>query len=130
MADCCARVLLAVVVALATPCVSSSQETQAAPNAPLAVLQTLTVDGLSVFTQADLSHRLSLEVGRPLPKDPDAITRDVQAIYAEEGYTAARATSQLDANGALTIIVREGRLSAIEFLGVDADRRAVFQREF
>jgi outer membrane protein assembly factor BamA len=130
MADCCARVLLAVVVALATPRLCSSQDTQAAPNAPLAVLQTLTVDGLSVFSQADLSHRLSLEVGRPLPKDPEAIARDVQAIYAEEGYTAARATGQLDANGALTIIVREGRLSAIEFLGVDVDRRAVFQREF
>ncbi len=117
-------------LALVTPRAGSSQEAQGSSKTPLAVLQTLNIDGLSVFPQADLSRRLSLEVGRPLPKDPDAIARDVEAIYAEEGYRAAKATARLDANGALTVIVREGRLSAIEFLGVDADRVAVFQREF
>jgi outer membrane protein assembly factor BamA len=130
MAGCCARVLLAVVLALATSRIGSSQDAQASPTPPLPTLQALTVDGLSIFSQADLSRRLSLEIGRPLPKDAEGIARDVETFYAEEGYTAARATARLDADGALMIVVREGRVSAIEFLGVDADRRAAFQREF
>ncbi len=129
MAALCPRVVLALVLVLGGWRGSLAQEAQA-PAPPLPTVHTVTIDGLTVFTQPDLVHRLGLEVDHPIPKPAQELARDVETFYAREGYAAARATAAIDAAGALAIVVREGRLTAVEFVGVGPDRRAAFQEAF
>jgi len=127
MAACSARVVLALVLVLG---VGHSLKAQDAPAPPSQTLHALNIEGLTVYSRADLVRRLGLEIDRPLPKSTEELARDVESFYAADGYAAARATVAVDAAGMLTIVVREGQLSAIEFLGVGPDRRAALQREF
>ena len=127
MAACSARVVLAFVLVLGVGRGSLAQES---PAPPRQTLHAVTIEGLTVFTEPDLVRRLGLEVDCPLPKSTQDLARDVESAYAGEGYAAARATAAIDAAGTLTIVVREGRLSTIEFVGVGPDRRDAFQNEF
>lgn len=126
MAAWSARALLALVLMLGSGRGSVAQDAPAPPP----ILRAVTVDGVTAFTRPELVQRLKLTVGDPLPKLPQDLAHDVQSIYAREGYAAARASATIDASGTLTIVVREGRLTAIEFIGVGPDRRAVFEKEF
>ena len=126
MAACSARVVLALVLVLGAERGGFAQDAPPLPQ----TLRAVAVEGATVFTEADLVRRLNLTLDLQLPKPPQELARDVEALYKREGYAAARATATIDQTGALTIAVREGRLTAIEFVGIGADRRAAFAREF
>jgi hypothetical protein len=128
MAACSARVVFALVLVIGGGRGVLAQEAPAPPPAP--TLHAIRIAGQTVFTQADLVRRLKLEIDAPLPKPVEEIARDVASFYAGEGYAAARASAAIDAAGTLTIAVREGRLTAIEFVGVGSDRGAMFAKEF
>ena len=104
MAACSARVVLALVLVLGGERGGFAQDAPPPPQ----ILHAVAVEGATVFTEADLVRRLNLTLDGPLPKAPQELVRDIEAIYKREGYAAARATATIDQTGALTIGVRFG----------------------
>jgi outer membrane protein assembly factor BamA len=127
MAACSARVVLALALVLGA---GRGLQAQESPASPRPTLHALTIEGLTVYSQPDFVRRLGLEIDRPIPKSSDDLAQDIKSLYAAAGYAAARATVAIDASGTLTIVVREGHLSSIEFIGVGPDRRAAFEKDF
>jgi len=98
----------------------STASTQEAPAQPQPIVQTLHVDGATVFSRDDILGMLNLREGSPLPKPPAEIARTLQEAYERDGYSEARVTSAFEA-GRLSLTVEEGRIDDVEILGVTGD---------
>jgi len=92
---------------------------------PAQSLQELRLEGASIFTQDDVLWLLKLREGAPLPAPPDEIAKSLQERYQRDGYSEARVTAAYE-DGRLTLTVDEGRIDAIEILGVTPEQAARF----
>jgi len=80
-------------------------------------VQTVVLQGVTVFSRDDVLWLLKLREGAPLPDAPEALAKELQRRYTRDGYTAARVDATLGA-GQLTLSVDEGRIDDVEILGV------------
>jgi len=80
-------------------------------------------EGVSVFTQTEISWTLHLEENAPLRANPDRLAAELREKYEREGYTRAKVRASFDDTGMLRFDVDEGRIDAIAFEGVDQQLR-------
>ncbi len=80
-------------------------------------LQSVVLQGVTVFSREDVLWLLRLREGAPLPDAPEALAKQLERRYARDGYTAAHVEAKLS-DGQLTLTVEEGRIDDIEILGV------------
>src|SRR5262245_23532735 len=99
-------------------------------NPPLPQMQSVRIEGVSVYTTNELQQRFGLVPGARLPEPPGEIARDIQQRYAKDGYTFARADVAIDESGILTVRVDEGPVDEIEFRGVTAEVAARLREVF
>jgi Omp85 superfamily domain/Surface antigen variable number repeat len=114
------RLVLALLV-FAVPLRSSAlAQTPAQPAPPASVLRTVSFDGVTVFTPAEIRRWLDLEDGTPLPRSVKGLGEALQRRYHREGYSRARVDATFDESaGALRLSVDEGRIDDIAFEGVE-----------
>ena len=92
------------------------------PQAP--VIQTLRIEGASVFTAEELARRHDLTEGAPLIRPTDEIARAIRDNYHADGFTFAQVEVSLDqAAGVLTVTVDEGRFDRVDVTGVGENAR-------
>jgi hypothetical protein len=123
-------VLLVAVVSLA-PAPLRAQDPAATPASPGPVLQSLQLNGVTLYLDEELSRRAGLEpVGQPLGRSAEEIAEAVRQVYRDDGYILAEVVAQFDAaSGVLTLTVDEGRFEAIRIDGLDdTARQAVLER--
>jgi surface antigen Omp85-like protein/surface antigen-like variable number repeat protein len=102
-------------------CLSAPLWAQVPKSEPPAgpVVQTIAIEGATVFTPAWLASRHGLAEGIRLTRTTDEIARQIRDHYRDEGYTFAAVDASLDqATGTLTIRIDEGRFDGIEVTGV------------
>ncbi len=100
--------------------VPPGRQATAPPANQAAAVQSVSLEGVSVFGREQLLRSLRVEMGRPLPAPPAELARELEARYQRDGYVAARANASFDeASGSLLIRVDEGRIDEIDFEGVD-----------
>ncbi|HEY6362314.1 MAG TPA: POTRA domain-containing protein [Vicinamibacterales bacterium] len=88
------------------------------------VIQTIRIDGATIFTPEELANRYGLAEGTRLTRTTDEIARGIRDRYHEDGYTFATVEASLDlASGTLTISIDEGRFDLVSVAGVDEDTR-------
>jgi len=92
----------------------------AASQAEQPVITGIRFEGVTVYAPEELQERLHVAAGARLPAPPPAIAAELQKRYAADGYIFAEASASVDADGALSLHVDEGRIDAIEFRGVGA----------
>lgn len=104
---------------------------QPSPQVQSQPLREVVVEGNGSLGRSRILERLELTEGRDLTKEPSEIAADLQALYASEGYTEARATAAYDAATArLTLRIDEGRIDAVEFTGPDEAVARQFIEDF
>jgi len=114
------RVVAGVLLAL-VPAVALAQD-PSVPALPPAqpVITDIRIDGVTVYTPAELERRFSLERGARLQSEPGALAAEIQKRYASDGYVFAQVSASIDDDGVLAIHVDEGEIDEIEFHGVGA----------
>jgi len=96
------------------------------PSDPPAV-ERVDVKGSSVFDLRQVLRIVRIRPGERLHRDPATIAAHLEHRYRTAGYLAARVDGSFDRDtGTLTLVVAEGRLSAVVLEGLDgaAERRA------
>ena len=100
-------------------------------QATAAVVRSIAISGAKEIAERELVDNARLKTGEPLPDTPDNISRTIERHYRDEGYAFARAATKFDdASGALTVIIDEGIIDAVEFEGVDERLMRRFRDEF
>src|SRR5262245_52212596 len=72
-------------------------------------LQSVVLQGVTVFSREDVLWLLRLREGTPLPEAPEALATQLERRYARDGYTAAHVDATLS-DGRLTLTVQEGQI--------------------
>ena len=112
--------LLAGALWLASPAGVFAQDTAPSPQTSAAVVRSIAISGSKEIAERAILDTAQLKTGAPLPDTPDNISRTIERLYRDEGYTFARATAAFDdASGVLTVTIDEGVIDGVEFQGVD-----------
>lgn len=120
----------ALLLTCANPLLAAPQSSPPAAQPELPLIQSVRIDGVSVYTVNDLQQRMGLVPGVRLPNPPAAIAEDIERRYERDGYSFARAEAAIDETGVLTIRVDEGHVDEIEFRGVTSEVAARFREAF
>jgi hypothetical protein len=98
------------------------------------IVRTVRVAGAHELAPDAIRDAARVRIGEPLPIPVDRVddlAARVVRYYRDEGYTFATATAAFDvAAGELAFAVDEGRISAVEFTGIDDRLKRVFADEF
>jgi hypothetical protein len=121
-----AGLLLAFVPALALA--QESMRPAAAQDGP--IISDIRIDGVTVYTPAELERRYGLERGARLKLAPGELATEIQKRYVSDGYLFARVSAALEEDGVLAIHVDEGEIDEIEFRGVGAQVTDRVRAEF
>jgi Omp85 superfamily domain len=89
----------------------------AAQQPPPPILESVALQGVTVYSRDDVIWMLRLREGAALPDPPEALARELQRRYDRDGYIAAHVDASLT-GGHLTLTAQEGRIDEIEILGV------------
>jgi Omp85 superfamily domain/Surface antigen variable number repeat len=104
-------------------------EPQPAPPPP--IVRTVTFEGVSVFTPAEIRRWLDLEDDKPLPRPVEELSKTLERKYHREGYTRAQVQITLDeTTRAVRVSVDEGRIDEISLEGIDGKYLDILQGNF
>jgi hypothetical protein len=108
--------LLLLGVPLCTPVRAQTEAAQ--PPAPAPIMRGLALEGVTVFTPAEIRRWLDLSDGSPLPASVETVRERLERRYHREGYDRATVAASFDeSQGRLRLTVDEGRIDAIEVEG-------------
>jgi hypothetical protein len=97
-------------------------QTQAPPQPAPPVLRSVSLDGVSVFTPAEIRRWLNLEEGAPLPRSVEELGKELKRKYDHEGYTKATIEAAFDeSTSALRLTADEGRIDEIALEGIEGE---------
>jgi hypothetical protein len=114
------RLVLALLVFAALLCPSAHAQTPPQPAPPAPTLLSVTFDGVSVFTPAEIRRWLDLEEGKPLPRAVEELGEALEREYHREGYGRAKVQATFDeATGALRLAADEGRIDEVALEGIE-----------
>jgi len=123
--------LLAGALWLASPAGVFAQDTAPSPQTSAAVVRSIAISGSKEIAERAILDTAQLKTGAAVPDTPDNISRTIERLYRDEGYTFARATAAFDdASGVLTVTIDEGVIDGVEFQGVDENLVRRFTDEF
>ena len=108
--------VLTVVCAL-VPASLLAQDPPPPPQPP--TIRDVQISGTKELTTAAVIEALPAHIGEPFTSTPEQVSEEVERLYRKEGFTFARAKTEIDPSGALTIAIDEGVIDAIEFDGID-----------
>ena len=100
--------------------VESSTEAGDKDEGPKFMLQEIVINGVTVLTAEELTEKFAPWIGKEVTfNDLLKIAGDITTIYKEKGYITSRAVvpPQKVENGAVQIIVQEGRIGKINLEG-------------
>jgi len=98
---------------------------------PSAPLKQVAVNGARFFTESRIAEFLRLHLGAPLPEPAATLAEELRERYAGHGYSFARVEARFDqAAGRLTFDIDEGRIDAVEFVGVPGHLATAFTEDF
>jgi outer membrane protein assembly factor BamA len=124
------RAVLGIVIAsVALTSLAFGQDRRDPTEGP--VLRQLTVTGATIFSKEDVMWLLRLREGAPLPGSPERVAELLKDRYERDGFIKAVIDARYDAAGGhLTLAVDEGRIDAVEFRGIEPERRERLARAF
>ncbi|MGH9312109.1 MAG: BamA/TamA family outer membrane protein [Vicinamibacterales bacterium] len=114
------RLVLALLVCAVPLRLPALAQTPPQPAPPPPILRSVSFDGVTVFTPAEVRRWLDLEEGAPLPRSVDNLGDALERRYHREGYTRASVEATFDeATGALRFAADEGRIDEIALEGIE-----------
>ena len=109
----------------------ATAQSPAAQVQPAPVVRSIAIAGAREVGEPRVRHEIRVRQGETLPEPPEDLSRHLEDVYHDEGYTFARVTTTFDApTGALAVSIDEGAIDGVEFAGVDEKLARTFAEEF
>jgi len=108
---------------------SAQNPAQQSPAAP--IVRSITITGARELPEPRIRIELHAREGATLPEPPEDLSRHLEDVYSDEGYSFAHVTAAFDApTGVLAVSIDEGAIDGVEFAGVDEKLARTFAEEF